>query len=186
MRTIKRLIAVLLVAALLFSLAGCTVINPQRMYRVKGTYKLTQYTFSPQGEEGSASTVDYVLDGDRLYEDYLIVTGEGTGYYVHKSVGADATVTELSLSYQYAEDGKKIGHVSYGNTDMENPHSGISLGVSRNTLAFSQTAIHYVEPFTGRQMSTKGVSVRFERVSRKTDLSYVESVLGALPDPITE
>ena len=183
MKTMKRLIAVLLVATLFFSLAGCTVINPQRMHRVKGTYKLTQYTFSPQGEDGSTSTVDYVLDGDRLYEDYLIVTGEGTGYYVHKSVGADATVTEISLSYQYVEDGKKIGHVSYGNTDMENPHSGISLGVSRNTLAFSQTAIHYVEPFTGRQMSTKGVSVRFERVSRKTDLSYAEKALGVALAP---
>ena len=181
MKTMKHLIAVLLVVALLFALAGCTVINPQRMYRIKGTYKLTNYTVTPAGEnrEGAESrTVDYIADEDHLYEDYLIVTGTGTGYYVHKSAGAEATVTVISLSYQYAEDGKKIGHVSYGNTDMENPHTGISLGVSKHTLAFSQTAIHYVEPFTGRQMNTKGVTVRFERVSRKTDLSYAEKMLG--------
>ena len=183
MKTIKRLIAVLLVATLLFSLAGCTIINPQRMYRVKGTYKLTQYTFSPQGEEGSINTVDYVADEDRLYEDYLIVTGQGTGYYVHKAAGEAATVTEISLSYQYAEDGKKIEYVSYGDTGSESPHGGIRLSVSKHTLAYSKLSISYTEPFTGRKMSTEGISVRFERISSKTDLSYAEKALGVALAP---
>ena len=183
MKTIKRLIAVLLVATLLFSLAGCTIINPQRMYRVKGTYKLTQYTFSPQGEEGSINTVDYVADEDRLYEDYLIVTGQGTGYYVHKAAGEAATVTEISLSYQYAEGGKKIEYVSYGDTGSESPHGGIRLSVSKHTLAYSKLSISYTEPFTGRKMSTEGISVRFERISSKTDLSYAEKALGVALAP---
>lgn len=186
MRTIKHLIAVLLVVALLFALAGCTIVNPQRMYRVKGTYKLTDYTVSPQGEEREGAAprrIDYIADEDRLYEDYLIVTGQGTGYYVHKAAGEAATVQEISLSYQYAEGGKKIEYVSYGDTESESPHGGIRLSVSKHTLAYSKLSIRYTEPFTGRKMSTEGISVRFERISSKTDLSYAEKALGVALAP---
>ena len=183
MKQTRQLLAVLLVIALLFSLAGCTVIMPQRMYRLKGTYKLVQYTVTPAGEDRGAATVDYIGGEDYLYEDYLIVTGESTGYYVHKAAGEPATVSVVTLSYQYAEDSKKIEYVSYGQTDSESPLVGIRLGVARGSLAYSKLSISYTEPFTGRQMSTEGISVGFERVSRKTDLSYAEEMLGVALAP---
>ena len=177
MKTMKKLIAVLLVVTLLFSLAGCTVIMPQRMYRVKGTYRLTQYSVTPAGNRNATAT-DYVAGEAHLYEDYLIVTGEATGYYVHRAAGAEATVTAVTLSYRYEDGSKKIEYVSYGNTEEESPLGGITLSVARDSLSYTKLAIGYTEPFTGRELTTEGITVRFERVSRKTDLDYVEEALG--------
>ena len=172
MKTMKRWIALLLAVALLASLAGCTVIMPQRMYRLKGTYKLVQYTVTPAGEDRGAAATEYA------YTDYLVITGDSTGYYIHKSEGEPAVVSTVALSYQYAEDSKKIEYVSYGNTEDESPLSGIKLGVARDSLSYSKLALGYTEPFTGREMTTEGITVRFERISRKTDPAYAEGLLN--------
>ena len=177
MKTMKRWIALLLTAVLLVSLAGCTVIMPQRMYRVKGTYRLEQYTVTPAGPRASATATEYA------YTDYLVVTGVGTGYYIHKPEGEAAVVTAVALSYQYEEGGKRIEYVSYGNPEDESPLSGIRLGVARDSLSYSKLAIGYTEPFTGRELTTEGISVRFERISSKTDLSYAEKMLGVTLAP---
>ena len=181
MKTMKRLIAVLLVLSLLFALSGCYVISAQRMRRVKGTYRLSQYTVTPKHERKTgvtAETINYIEDAEHLFEDYLVVTGEGVGYYVHKAAGAEPTVKKVSLSYEYEQDSNKVSYVSYGTVDEQSPLQGMKLGVTRGGLNYTKTAIDYTEPFTKRPMRTEGVSVRFERVDRDTDLDYVEEALG--------
>lgn len=185
MKTLKRLTCVFLVFLLLFSLSSCYVISGQKMRRVTGTYKLTHYSRTPAHERKNGQTraaTDYVADERYLYEDYLIVTGSGTGYYVHKAVDEEAYVKVVNLSYQYnSEDSSLVEYVMY--TDSANPStdSGLNrLGVNREHLGYSKPAIDYTEPFTKRQMRTEQISVSWDRVDKATDLSYVEELLGSL------
>ena len=185
MKLMKRISAVLLLLLLLAALSGCYVISPQRMWRVKGTYRLTGYTVTPSHErrEGyTPRTYDYVAGEDYLYEDYLVITAEGRGYYVHKAKDAPATVQEIGLSYTYnSEDSSKVDYVTLGGlTIISLPEGAEKLGVTRDNLGYSKPGINYTEPFTGKEKTTESISVRFERVNRATDLSYVEKQLGAL------
>lgn len=181
MKVMKRLMAVLLAVSLLFALSGCYVISAQKMRRVKGTYRLTQYTVTPKHErrEGvTPTTYNYVEDSEHLYKDYLIVTGEGEGYYVHSEKDSTPTVQRVTLSYEYEEGTSKVSYVSYGAADDQNPLTGMKLGVTRGRLNYSRPAFDYTELGTKRPMRTEGVSVSFERVDRATDLSYAEEALG--------
>ena len=85
------------------------------MKSVKGTYKLTNYTYTPQYErkEGyTPTTIDYIAD--RGYEVYLVVTGESEGYYVHKDNEVEAYSTKVSLTYEYdQDDSSKVSRVQY-------------------------------------------------------------------------
>lgn len=183
-KMMKRIAAVLLLLAMIAALSGCYITSPQWMFRVKGTYRLTSYTVTPNYErrEGyTPPTSDYVAGEDYLYEDYLVVTGNGSGYYVHREKGGTAYYEAISLSYEYAEDSKKVQYVTLsGLTVATLPEGAEKLGVSKHTLGYSKVGINYTEPFTGKEKTTESISVRFERVNRATDLSYVEKQLGTL------
>ena len=63
MKNIRRIISLLLIIALAVSLSGCYIVSGQKMRAVKGTYKLTTYSYTPQHErrEGyTAPSYDYV------------------------------------------------------------------------------------------------------------------------------
>ncbi len=185
MKLVKRLIAVIFIITLLSASAGCYVISGQKMRRVQGTYKLTHYTYIPQYErkEGyTPPTRNYVEDEAYRYEDYLVVTGSGSGYYVHKSATESAYVKEITLSYEYnSEDSSKVEYVIYNDSVTVNSDSGTNrLGVTRSNLGYSKPAFDYTQLITKRPMRSESISVKWERVSSKTDLSYVEEQLGAL------
>lgn len=183
MKVLKRMLAVLLTASLLMTLAGCYLISGQKMKTVKGTYKLTNYTYIPKHEQGKTpNTVNYLEDEEYLYEEYLIVTGEGRGYYVHKDANTPAYVKEVTLSYRYsAEDSSRVEYVIFNDALTVNSESGKNrLGVNKNTLGYSLPAIDYTELITKRKMRSEDMSVRWEKVDRATDLSYVEEQLGTL------
>ena len=91
MKLLKRITSVFLLLAVLTTTVGCYVISAQRMKNVKGTYKLTQYTYIPQYErkEGyTPRTFDYINDEEYKYEDYLIVTGESIGQVASQTMAA--------------------------------------------------------------------------------------------------
>lgn len=185
MKILKKSLIVLLVMSILTSLFGCYTISAQKMSNVKGTYKLTHYTYTPSYErrEGYTPTHrNYITDEKYLYEDYLIVTGSGTGYYVHKSADTDAYVKEVTLSYEYSqEDSSKVEYVIFNDSLTVNSTSGINrLGVTRNNLNYSKSAFDYNELFTNRKMRSEDIAVRWEKVDRATDLSYAEAQLGSL------
>ena len=185
MKKAKIAVALLLVMALAVSMASCYVISPQRMRRVQGTYKLTTYTYTPSHErkEGyTPTTYDYVNDDKYKYEDYLVITGSGTGYYAHRDASGDAYVKEVTLSYERSEDNSSlIEYVVYNDSLTAGSDSRVNrLGVTRGALNYSNISIDYTEPFTKRPMRTESLSVRWQRVDRATDLSYVTEQLGEL------
>ena len=93
MRKLKCLLSALLIVMLMVLSTGCYIVNGQKMWRVKGTYELTHYTFT----NGKTDTVtDYIAE--KGYKVYLVVTGNGTGYYVHKDDETEAYYREVSLS----------------------------------------------------------------------------------------
>ena len=102
MKRTRILLVLLLVLAFAANMAGCYMVSGQKMDKVKGTYKLTNYTYTPSYERREGYTPnsrDYINDAKYLYEDYLIITGGSTGYYVHKEANAPAYVKEVTLSY---------------------------------------------------------------------------------------
>ena len=188
MKNTRKIISALLIVALLaVSLSGCYIVSGQKMRNVKGTYKLTTYTYTPQHERKSNYTAlshDYVNDERYKYEDYLIVTGTGTGYYVHTEAGGDNYIKEITLSYEYdSEDTSKVNYVIYNDSLSVNSDEGgrHRLGVSKDGFNYYKAAFDYTELFTKREMRTESLSVHWEKVSRAADLSYVNELFGNLP-----
>ncbi len=186
MRIFKRLLAVLLIVAFALSASGCYVISAQRMWRVKGTYKLTDYTYTPQYEkkEGyTPRTYDYVEDEEYRYEVYLIVTGEATGYYVYKDANTEAYYKKISLSYEYEEGGSKVTYVIYNDVVLADQSTGTNkLGVTKDHLGYSKPGFDFTQLITEKSMRSEDIRISFERVNRATDLSYVQKQLGTLTE----
>ncbi len=185
MKIVKRLSAVILIVVILLTSVGCYMISGQKMSKVRGTYKLTHYTYTPKYErkEGyTPRTYNYIEDEEYKYEDYLIITGTGMGYYVHKEANAPAYVKEVTLSYEYStDDSSKVEYVVFNDAISVNENSGFHrMGILRNVLNYTKNALDYTELFTKRPMRTEAISVRWEKVSRDTDLRYVENQLGEL------
>lgn len=185
MKRLKYFVTSLLVALVVLMSFGCYMVSGQKMDRVKGTYKLTDYTRIPQYErrEGyTPKTINYLTDEDYQYEDYLVVTGSGSGYYVHKDVNTSAYSKEITLSYQYDEENNSlVEYVVYNDSVSVNASSGVhKLGVTKGYLNYSKPAFDYTELFSKRSMRSEDINVRWERVDKATDLSYVEKQLGTL------
>lgn len=184
MKKTRILLVALLVIAFAVNMAGCYMISGQKMDKVKGTYKLTNYTYTPSYErkEGyTPTTRNYIEDEKYLYEDYLIVTGTGNGYYVHKEANAPAYVKEVTLSYEYGtDDPSVIEYVIYNDamTVTSSTNNGNRLGVSKNVLNFSRPAFDYTQLFTKKPMRTEDVYMRWEKVDNATDLSYAKAQIG--------
>lgn len=181
MKKMKSFLCLLLVMALLAGLSGCFVIRGQKMSKLKGTYKLTNYTYTPQYSlEGSyrPSNRDYINDEKYMYEDYLVITGNGTGYYVHKAAGVPAYVKEVMLSYEYStEDSSKIEYVVFKDVLTTSVQSGTNrVGVNGNILNYSKSAMDLFG------LRTEDIYVRWEKVDKATDLSYVKEQLGSLKE----
>ncbi len=185
MKTIKRLFAAMLITSLMLTLAGCYTISGQKMKTVQGTYKLTTYTYTPKYErkEGyTPRTFNYLEDEEYQHEDYLIVTGTGMGYYVHKEANAPAYVKEVTLSYEYDEENSsKVEYVIFNDAISINEDSGFNrMGVTKNALNYTKNGIDYTELIAKRPMHSESLTVRWTKVSRDTDLKYVEKELGEL------
>ena len=185
MKIIKRLLSVILIASLMLTLAGCYTISGQKMRNVQGTYKLTTYTYTPKYErkEGyTPRTFNYLEDEEYQYEDYLIITGSGTGYYVHKEAGSDAYVKEVTLSYEYDdENSSKVEYVIFNDALTVNKNTEFNkMGVTKNSLNYTKNSFDYNELFTKRPMRSEALTVRWTKVSSDTDLDYAEKQLGEL------
>ena len=185
MKTLKRALIAMLIMALMLTLAGCYMISGQKMRTVRGTYQLTNYTYTPKYErkEGyTPRTFNYIEDEEYQYEDYLIITGTDIGYYVHKEANAPAYVKEVTLSYEYDdEDASKVEYVIFNDALTVNEDSGFNrLGITKNSLNYSKSGFDYTELLTKRPMHSEAISVRWTKVSRDTDLKYAENQLGEL------
>ena len=155
------------------------------MEDLEGTYKLTSFTYTPKYErkEGYTPTErDYVNGESFLYEDYLVITGESTGYYAHKDASGQTYVKEVKLSYEYdTEDSDEIEYVTFEDAlSSSNDIEVNRLGVNGDVLNYTKSAYDYTTLITQVDMRSESVSVRWEKVSDDTDLSYVKEKLGNL------
>ena len=186
MKKVKILLAMLLIVSMLVATTGCYIVSGQKMNKVKGTYKLINYSYTPSHErrEGyTPKTYDYINGEEYLYEDYLIITGSSIGYYVHKQVGQDAYVKEVTISYEYSQDdSSKVEYIIYNDSITVNGDEGglNRLGVNRDTLNYTKASFDYTELFTKKEMRSEYLSVSWQKVDRATDLSFVEKQLGTL------
>ena len=140
MKKLKYLFMAILTAFSIVALSSCMIINAQKMESVKGTYLLSSYQYTPEYErkEGyTPKTTDYIAD--KGYEEYLVVTGSSTGYFVHKDNETPAYVTPVQLSYEY--DAEKTSHVrtiTYKKpTDSEGQSLGVQSGYRYKRLGLS-------------------------------------------------
>lgn len=185
MRKTRTLLSLLVIAALILSFASCYFISGQDMEDLEGTYKLTSFTYTPKYErkEGYTPTErDYVNGESFLYEDYLVITGESTGYYAHKDASGQTYVKEVKLSYEYdTEDSDEIEYVTFEDAlSSSNDIEVNRLGVNGDVLNYTKSAYDYTTLITQVDMRSESVSVRWEKVSDDTDLSYVKEKLGNL------
>ncbi len=187
MKRIKRFITAVLIACFAISSFGCYMISGQKMSKVQGTYKLATYTYIPAYErkEGyTPKTYNYIEDAEYLYEDYLVVTGSGTGYYVHKAVDGVAYSKEVVLSYAYNEEkSSNVEYVIWNDAlSKDSDKDGHKLGVAKNGLNYSLPAFDYTQLLTKKPMRSEDLRVRWEKVDDATDLSYAKNRLGELKE----
>ena len=181
MKKLKYLFTAIITALSVVALSSCMIINAQKLDDVKGTYRLSSYTYTPEYErkEGyTPKTTDYIVD--KGYVEYLVVTGASTGYFIHKDNEMPAYVTEVQLSYEYDEE--KTSHVRTISYKKPTDSEGQSLGVQKNKLNYSKPSINYTQLFTKKQMATSSWSVSWEKVDKATDLSYVQTQLSELKE----
>lgn len=173
MKKLRKICMILATALIMVFLAGCYVIQAQSMKNVKGTYQLTSYTYTPSYTYGrpKPATINYIEE--KGYEVYLVVTGTGKGYYVHKDNETPAYSIEVDLTYEYAEeDSSKVEYVKYKTVLEKEYQTSNKFGVTRGSLNCSNPG--------GITLGIKGTPVtagydkNWKKVSDATDLSYVE------------
>ena len=178
MKKAKYLLVALLILSFALSAVSCYMISAQSMNKLKGTYKLTHYTYTPKYErkEGySPKTIDYVNDEKYLYEDYLVITGSSVGYYVHKDANGNNYVKEISFT-------TNSGNVSGNN--YVGGYAGRANGTHLRNLTNTVTVTgydyskHFVSPSTAEDRTAKKLVITFTGVTG-TDITW-----GADGEPV--
>ena len=185
MRKIKYFIVAIVMMLFSASAFGCYVVKAQKMKDVKGTYKLTTYTYTPSYERKDGytpKTYNYITDEEYLYEVYLVVTGSDRGYYVHKDVNTPAYSKGVSLKYLYDEDDSSMVEYVIWNDVLTNnkEDDGHKLGISKNRLNYSLPAYDFTQLITKKKMRSQDLRVNWKKVDDATDLSYVKAELGEI------
>lgn len=123
MKKLKLALISLLTLIIAFSVTGCVIVVPQRMWRVKGTYRLTDYYYM-----ANSVTIDYLEEKEIVA--YLVVTGKSEGYYIYQDKDTPAKIEKVSLSYEYSkEEPNKVAYVSFkGEGDLVAKRLGVQRG----------------------------------------------------------
>lgn len=163
----RRLISLATVLALLILsaavLSSCYVVKSGKMNKIEGTYQLTSYS----------GNGDYLTERGMVL--YIVIRADGTGYYTYKDNNSQARTGDLRCSFE--SDPEKSGHYSYVSLDFGNGANPTKLGIQAaglfeidtklgsTTLAWNNTS--------DLSQGTHSVYVGFTRVSKSTDLSYI-------------
>ena len=90
--------------------------------------------------------------------------------YTVRAVGNVFDLT-CNLSYEYnTEDSSKVEYVTYSYNSVTQ-----KFGVTKDGLNFSRPAIKLSD-----KVASDGISISWKKVSKKTDLSYVQTVFANL------
>jgi hypothetical protein len=124
-----------------------------------------------------------VNDEQYKYEEYLVITGTDKGYIVHKDASGESYVKEVTLKYEYSEENpKKIEYVTYNDSlTVNSDESGLNrLGVAKGNLNYNKAAYDFTQLITKKPMRSEALSVKWEKVSNATDLSYANAKISGL------
>ncbi len=191
----KRKISILCLTLILLvslSLTSCNLIKSGTMKKIKGTYELTAYSLTYEAEhipEGSEALVDYKeREGIEMY---LVIDGSGEGTVVYKSSEREAIRYKVNITYTYdTDDASKISYVNYKSASASGDDKDIlhyeQLAVfatySDVTLSYTLPNLRFVDGGI-KKVSTD--YIKFNKVSKKTDMSYVEdNFSGGLPPEV--
>ncbi len=167
MKNLKRkFTSLLLVLILILSttlLGSCYFVRSGKPKQIQGTYSLTLYS----------GNGNYITE--RGMELLMVLDGSGKGYYAYKDNDTAPFVAELK--YTMDADSEKQGKYSYVNLDFGNgkdPHRMAVNADWKSTKFNSQQAVWKGGLFSGDLAIDYYVNVNFERVSKSTDLSYIQ------------
>ena len=172
MKRIKRTaVSVLLLFVLMFSLlqlSGCYTIKSGKMRRVEGTYELTGY---------STDKDEIEANGIKLY---IVIRLDGTGYYAYTD--NDTPVYFAELNCRFTQDPEKSGYYSYVELNFTGKNDawyklGINAGWRIQNLNSNQPK-YAGNIFDGTYGLQYYINVDFNRVSKKTDVSYLTKIFG--------
>ena len=169
-KAITKILALALALFSLLSLSGCYSIKSGKMRRVEGTYKLTAYSTKVNNLEENGIVM------------YLVINGDGTGYYAYSDNETEAYYDTVSV--RFISDTEKSGYYSYVEIDFTGDGNYTKLGVysSLKTKTLNSSIPRYTGGILNGDFRLDYYeSVTFTRVSGKTDLSYVKSAMGDIP-----
>lgn len=157
-----------LIAVSLLTLAGCYSVKSGKMKNVEGTYELTGY---------STDVNEIEENGIKLY---VVIKSNGEGYYAYTD--NDTPLYFAELKCRFTQDPEKSGYYSYVELNFTGKFDdweklGINAGWREKNLN-SNLPKYSGSILNGTYSVDYYVNVDFTRVSRKTDLSYLESKLG--------
>ena len=162
----KRLVILALVFSFLLG-SGCYVTKAARIKDIVGTYKLVTYT--NDGKD---------LITERQIEAYLIVNNSGTSYYVYKQGDNPRTVEEVLVRFVAdTEEPSKYAFVEY---KLAHQNEYQTLGYANGQLNSNRIQYRHKGPGIF-DIEHYYIYTLMDKVSKKTDLSFVESQVGALP-----
>lgn len=166
----KRLLTFALILITVFMATGCYVTKAERISRIVGTYKLTNYT-----DDGVNMIEKLGL------EVYLVINNEGKSYYVYKRGEFERTVEEIDVRFiPDEEETNKYAYVEFkrGNSATWEKYGYFSKSLNRNETKWKGSILD-------NTLSSYQVSRNWKRVSSKTNLSFVEDEVGTLPRVMT-
>ena len=153
-------LAIVFVCSMIFA-TGCQIISGVKMKDLVGTYEMTSY--------GAKTNVME----EREIKMYMVINSNGSGYYVFKDNDTEVYAAEMRVSFTAnTEDSSKYDYVKCTFYDGYT----IDFGVNRDTLNYSKIVWKPLQ--WGKPLETDyTISVGFKKVSKKTDLSYVQNKL---------
>lgn len=134
---------------------GCYVIRGVKMSKLVGTYELKTYT------------ADVDRKTEREIEFYMVIRKDGTGFSVYKDKDTQLQCNELRCRFTPGQEDSSV--YEYVECDFDGTFDWIKFGVNDKNLNFSK--IKWNGKWPPAQEFT--YSVRMEKVSSKTDYSYV-------------
>lgn len=165
--SIRRLISLATVLALLILstavLSSCYVVKSGKMRKIEGTYQLTSYS----GKSDMLAEREMTL--------YLVIRSDGTGYYAYKDNDTEPVIKGITCSFeQDPENSSKYSDVFVNFGDGDGP---VKFGIQAagwfeidTRLGFSKLQWTNTSDLS---LGTYTLHASFTRVSRATDLSYI-------------
>ncbi len=182
------ILAALLFALSLVTLASCNLIQAGKLSDIAGTYVLEEYTVTTKYDsQGNEIPVEERPVADKIEEygivEYFVITEDGYGYHVYKDNDTALYCKEVKQVYEFDdEDPALIEKITFCDGALDENEYYIQS--RKHTMTANSSAWHS-ELKIGKRTIPLGkndsITVRLKRVSKKQDLSYVEKQLGTLP-----